>query len=187
MRDRFRQPRWIVLIIGVAVLLLVAVWRASVPAPEHTTAAARWRAAPVPHYELRTREWIDTRVCGQRVEVRDETLVRIIADTCEHPTLWTVTWLHRFIERSQAVPVDRCARLVINTGCICTDAVELLVRYDHATGVPQDILRRQIWRHNWRSAEYWQYAIKYRELPDCTPPVPDLGRRVVVLELKPLP
>jgi hypothetical protein len=76
---------------------------------------------------------------------------------------------------------------VVGLGCVCQHAVETRVEYDPALGYPREIQTRQTWRANWQEQGYWHYAVRSRSLPDCTPPASAFFRRVVVVELRPLP
>jgi hypothetical protein len=153
---------------------------------QHSAALRRWQTRPLRHYLLRTREEVRGTLCGQTVEVRDEQVLRILSDTCAHPTLWTVGWLFSYAERGQ-VAVDRCARYDPDAGCICRDAIELQVEYDPNLGYPRAITMRQIWVAAWLGTGYWSYLARHGTLADCTTPFNDSGRRVVVRELRPLP
>ncbi|HET9221346.1 MAG TPA: DUF6174 domain-containing protein [Roseiflexaceae bacterium] len=152
----------------------------------HAAAQRRWEARPAAHYLLRTREDVRGKLCGQMVEVRDEQVVRILSDTCAHPTLWTVSWLFRYVERA-GVAAERCARYEPGSGCVCRDAVEMQVEYDPTLGYPRTITTRQIWSAAWQDLGYWSYLARHGTLADCTAPFNDRGRRVVVRELRPLP
>jgi hypothetical protein len=145
-----------------------------------------WQARPLSHYLLRTYEVVGGHPCGQIVEVRDEALVRIISDTCQHPTLWTVSWLFNYAGKAH-MAVERCARLALGAGCVCRDAVDLQVAYDPILGYPREIITRQTWQAAWQRPSYWMYVARHGKLPDCTPPFIDPGRQVVVRELRPLP
>jgi hypothetical protein len=152
----------------------------------HDAALLRWQARPTAHYLLRTREEVGGRVCGQSVEVRDEKVLRILSDTCDHPTLWTVSWLFDYAAKSR-VPFERCARYEPGVGCVCRDAIEVQAEYDPATGYPRVIVTRPIWRAAWQGVGYWHYTARNGALPNCTTPFSSPGRRVVVRELRPLP
>jgi hypothetical protein len=152
----------------------------------HDAALRRWQAQPIAHYLLRTGEEVGGHLCGQTVEVRDEAIVRILENTCTHPTLWTISWLFDYAGRSQAA-VDRCARYESDTGCICRDAVDVQVDYEPAGSYPRSITTRQAWRAAWQGMGYWRYILRHAELPNCAPPFSDPGRRVMVREVRPLP
>jgi hypothetical protein len=130
--------------------LLPSRWPAA--ARIHSTAqrcAAGRRARSRTTCCLRAREVRGT-LCGQTVDVRDEHVLRILSDTCAHPTLWTVGWLFSYAERGQ-VAVDRCAHYDPDAGCMCRDAIELQVEYDPNLGYPRDLyapgLGRRLARH----------------------------------------
>jgi hypothetical protein len=167
-------------------LLLVLALAGCGADPRHAAALRRWEARPPTHYLLRTREEVRGKLCGQMVEVRDEQVLRILSDTCAHPTLWTVSWLFSYVERA-AVPAERCARYEPDAGCVCRDAVDMQVEYDPALGYPRAITTRQIWSAAWQGLGYWSYLARHGALADCTAPFNDSGRRVVVRELRALP
>lgn len=170
-------------IILIALLILAG---CAAQASAHTAEAhARWQAAAPRHYLLRTREDVRGRICGQQVEIRDEQLVRILSNTCQHPNLWTVTWLFAFADPAGRAP-DRCVQ-TSGTSCVCRASTEVEVEYDPALGFPRQIIARETWRADWQSLGYWRYAALHLGLPGCTPPVADPGRKVVVRELRVLP
>ena len=153
---------------------------------QHTAALQRWQAQPIAHYRLNTREMVAGHGCAQVVEVRDEQLVNLIADTCQQPSLWTVSWLFRYAEKAQQV-AERCALAVPGVGCVCRDAVDVQVEYDPALGFPRSITIRQTWSAAWQRLGYWVYLARHLAPPNCTPPFNDPGRVVLVRELRPLP
>jgi hypothetical protein len=169
-----------------ALLALVMAGCGSLADTRHNAALRRWQAQPIGHYLLRTREEVGGRICGQTVEVRDEAVVQILNNTCTHPTLWTISWLFEYAARSQAA-VERCARYESDSGCICRDAIDVQVEYEPALGYPGSITIRQAWQPAWQSTGYWRYILRHAELPNCTPPFSDLGRRITVRDIRPLP
>jgi hypothetical protein len=171
----------------IALLVLLALALAGCGADtRHNAALRRWQARPLTHYLLHTREEVRGKPCGQVVEVRDEKVVRIVSDTCAHPTLWTVTWLFNYVERAP-MTVDRCVRYESDSGCVCSHDIEVRVEYDPQLGYPRAIATRQVWSAAWQGAGYWNYLARHGALADCTTPFNDIGRRVVVREIRPLP
>jgi hypothetical protein len=153
---------------------------------EHAAALRRWEAQPPPHYLLRTREEIGGQWCGQTVEVRNETVVAIRSNSCRHPTLWTASQLFRAIPAARSTDT-RCSRFIDPIGCVCRDASEVQVEYDSVLGYPRTIIVRQTWRTFWEGGAFWRHLVERGHSPDCTPPFVDLGRQVIVRELRPLP
>jgi len=153
---------------------------------QHAAALQRWQAQPVAHYRLNTREVVSGHACAQVVEVRDEQLVKIILDSCQQPSLWTVSWLFRYAEKARQV-TERCALAVPGAGCVCRDDVDVRVEYDPALGFPRSITIRQTWSAAWQRLGYWVYLARNLSPPNCTPPFTDPGRVVLVRELRPLP
>lgn len=156
------------------------------PDARYDAALRRWQSQPIAHYSLHTREVVGGKPCAQIVEVRDEQIVRVINNTCQHPNLWTISWLFIFVAKSRT-PVDRCALLDPAGGCVCRDDIDLQVEYEPARGYPSTIIARQTWRADWQGLGYWWYAARHLALPSCAPPFNDPGRRVVVRAFTPLP
>lgn len=168
-------------------LLVLALAGCGAQADARYAAALRlWQSRPLAHYTLHTREIVGGRPCAQIVEVRDERLVRVLNNTCQHPNLWTISWLFTFVAKSSAPP-DRCAQVDPSGGCVCRDAVDLQVEYDPTYGYPSTIVARQTWRADWQSMGYWWYSVRHLALASCASPFTDPGRRVVVREVKLLP
>jgi hypothetical protein len=172
-------------VVQVALLALLLAGCGAVSEAQYTIALRRWQSRPVDHYLLRTYEEIRGRRCAQAVEVRDEQLVRIVSNTCQH-TLWTVSWLFTFASGSSEA-FSACALLVPGVGCVCRYDTEVRATYDAVSGYPRQIHKREVWRVDWQSAAYWRYLATRGQPPTCTPPAVDPGRRVVVRELRPLP
>jgi hypothetical protein len=169
-------------------LTLIALALAGCGAPagaRYLAARERWQARPVGHYLLRTFEDVRGQRCAQAVEVRDESLVRVISNSCQHPNLWTVSWLFNHVANAQQ-GYAACA-LLDPSGCVCRYATEVEAAYDAALGYPREIVTRQTWQPDWRSMGYWRHAIASGGMPSCAPPVADPGWVVVVRELRPLP
>lgn len=158
----------------------------STAAMRYDAALRQWRAQPLAHYLLRTREQIGGRTCGQTVEVRGEVLTRIVSNTCMHPQLWTVDWLFRHVERS-STPTQSCASFASGIGCVCRRAVELQVTYDQALGVPREITTRESASSDWLSQEYYRYLLLHGRPPQCGTAATSPVWHIVVREIRALP
>lgn len=169
-----------------ALLTLVLAGCAVGDSARYDAALSRWQVRPVGHYLLRTYDELGGHRCGQAVEVRDETLERVVSNTCAHPNLWTVDWLFRHVARSRQDD-RRCSKLVAGIGCICHAASQVQVEYDAALGYPREITTWETWRAAWWEIGYWRYVVQSGQLPSCAVPAAGPQWRVVVRELRPLP
>ncbi|KPV51047.1 hypothetical protein SE17_23440 [Kouleothrix aurantiaca] len=169
-----------------AILFLLAVLAGCGPDTRSAAAQARWQSAPVPHYRLRTTDIIAGQSCDQTVEVRGETIVGILHNSCQHPNLWTVGWLFRAAEHA-GTPAAPCAHSDPSAGCLCVYSAAARIQYDAALGFPREIDSQLSWAPNWQGFGYWSYAAQHLALPACTPPAPIASQHIVVHELKPLP
>lgn len=168
-------------------LLALLLAGCSLPAAlDDNAAQRRWQARPITHYLLRTTDIIGGITCEQSVEVRGEQLIQILGNTCQHPNLWTVSWLFHHASSARN-PIDRCTLRDPAAGCLCRSATAVQVEYDPVHGFPRTIVVQQTWRANWQGAGYWLYTAQHIALPSCAPPVASPSSRVVVRELKLLP
>ena len=155
-------------------------------AQRHALALQRWHAQPVAHYQLSTHESLGRLDCAQIVEVRDEVIVKIVANSCQQPSLWTVGWLFRYGDRAQQ-PADRCSLSLAGVGCVCTTSVDVQTEYDPVLGFPRSFIRRNVWSAAWQRLGYWVYLVQNLAPPNCTSPFNTPGWAVQVRDFRPLP
>lgn len=182
---RQRWIRGLAALLIAAPLVCAALWLAlpTIRQGEARAALGRWRAAPVPHYQLRVEEsamrylYLQGR-CAQEVEVRGEAVVDVSSDGC--PTAWwTVSTLFRAVlEPGQ--PGCESAR------CVCRLVPEVRAEFDERLGYPRRVTLRYFAQPNWTSPEYWESAWELRAAPDCSSATSALDRTLVV-SLTPLP
>lgn len=171
---------------GLACVALVLCSCGAAADQRRTEALQRWQARPVAHYQLSTHETLGRLDCAQTVEVRDEAIVKILANSCQQPSLWTVGWLFRYADRSQQL-ADRCSLSIAGIGCVCNTVVDVQAEYDPALGVPRSLVRRNTWVAAWQRLGFWVYLAQHLAPPNCTSPFNPPSWVVQVRDFRPLP
>lgn len=184
-RQRGSAWGWLRLrLLAIATLALLGC--SAAPQQGRVLALQRWQAQPVAHYRLSTHETVGNLDCAQIVEVRDEVIEKILANSCKQPSLWTVGWLFRYGDRSQQ-PAEQCSLSLAGIGCVCNTSVEVQTEYDPVLGFPRSFTRRNVWSAAWQRLGYWVYLAQNLALPNCTSPFNAPSWVVQVRELRPLP
>jgi hypothetical protein len=173
-------------VILLAFLALILSGCGASAAMRYDAALRLWKAQPLAHYLLRTREEVGGHTCGQTVEIRGEVLERVVSNTCAHPNLWTVGWLFRHVQRASESSTS-CAFFEPGTGCVCRRATDVQVVYDAVLGIPREITTRETSRPDWQSQAYYRYLLLHGRPPQCAPSATSPGWHILVREIRPLP
>lgn len=144
---------------GVLALAGLLAWPASSWARAQELAAAErlWAQRTFGHYQL---DLADKR-CLQRIEVRNERVVKVAPNRCEAPPR-AIGDLFALIRRDGQI-----SQPCIYLGCVCDDVLRVQASYDAQLGYPAHILVRIRAEPNWRHPQFWQRAWRDRRLPNC--------------------
>ncbi|MFO7168862.1 MAG: DUF6174 domain-containing protein [Chloroflexota bacterium] len=181
-RERIRRtPHWLVGL-GAAALLLSALGAALVWQPFSSRrmteeAQRRWSARPLDHYLLKIEDQyrLPSRMirCLQDVEVRGETVVRVVQNTCRRPAQTVSSLFQQIIAQSEPV---RC----IAFGCACDLAVDLRATYDRQMGYPRSVSISWVTRPNWHHADFWHAGRQLGKMPRCSQTATPIDRTLTV-------
>src|SRR5688500_2161358 len=131
--ERLNQPaiRWMLLVIGVAVLscgVLVMLQRSDTPSARLAEAESRWAARPFTHYRLVIEAGS---TCRLAFEVRDEQVSSVLQESsCGYPAR-TVKDLFDVLKRNKPIRQD-CSYY----RCACRQAIDVYAAYDLEWGYP---------------------------------------------------
>src|SRR5262245_29283076 len=161
----------------------VLTWPA-LPSVRQAEALDRWAQRPFERYQMSLRDNGGANPCEFSVEVRGETVTRVIRNTCAPRIRWTVNFLFRRIEALQRASSD-CVKASQGYSCLCRSAIEMSVQYDSVHGYPRALSSWMRWQPNWSNGNYWRYAIAHAQLPSCDAPFAE-SRRTMLVSLTPV-
>jgi hypothetical protein len=114
-------------------------------------ARAQWAARPFTHYRLATVHDGGLTACRQDVEIADERVVAVFANTCSRSPI-TVTNLFLEVERFGMTIGGKCGP----NGCACDGPIDVDVVYDPALGYPRRFEVRSKPERRWQYLGYWR-------------------------------
>lgn len=147
------------LVCGSLAILGWLIWPSSAWArsQERAEAEQRWARRPFGHYRLE----ISDKRCPQRIEIRNERVVRVDPNRCDAPPR-SITDLFDLIRRDETVSYP-----CILAGCICDDIIRVRASYDPQLGYPTRIIVRIRAEPNWRHPDFWRALWRHKRIPSC--------------------
>ncbi len=175
--------RRLLLATGVALLLICGLFRPvalrTLSPPEQLAAAQeRWAARQFARYRLAVEYSGGLIECRQDAEIRGETVVAIMRNTCPVGVL-TVTDVFNRIDVNLTTRAGRCGP----NGCGCDGTIGVDATYDTTLGYPRRMNIHLRPEDRWRYSGYWRYML----LDGVCTPMGFRGETIDIVALTPVP